>query len=213
MVGRHSSAVIDGLSVVLPRGIDAIWGAILKLDEAGPWAVVDVIAVSHQGKKETYGYVKALVANGHAAETGERASRIHMGPATVPRYRLRRRNRTMPRFDRRGRPAKLTGQQQMWNAMRSMSGGYDYRELALAASTDETAIAPRAAQHYLKHLLAAGYLNIVRPAKPGIAALLALKPGMRARPLAPQVMRTKFVWDPNIKSVMGKGEQAQEVRL
>lgn len=213
-MARHSPAVLAELNVVLPRGLDATWGAILALDAQGPWAVMDVATACHQtqAKKEIYGYVRALVANGHASETGERASRIHMGPATVPLYRLKRRLVKPPRFDGDGKPAKLTGQQQMWNAMRSISGGYDYRELAHAASTDETVIHPKAAQKYLNHLLKAGYLTVVRPAKPGVPAILQLKSSMKARPLAPMVMRTKFVWDPNVQRVVGSPPAAEEVR-
>lgn len=212
-MGRHSAAVIGELSVVLPRGIDAIWSTILALDEQGPWATMDVAGASHQGKKETYAYVLALIANGHIEQAGERASRIHMGPATVPLYRLRRRLMNAPRFGRDGKPAKISGQQQVWNAMRTISGGFDYRELALAASTDETLIAPSAAKTYLKHLLAAGYLNVVRPAKGNVPAVLALKQSVKNRPLAPQIMRTKYVWDPNIRSVVGNSEMSEEVRL
>ncbi|MEW6124151.1 MAG: hypothetical protein AB1698_16170 [Pseudomonadota bacterium] len=212
-MARHSSAIIGDLRVVLPRGIEATWAAILQLDDIGPWAVVDVVGQSHQGKKETYAYVRALVANGRAQQVGTRAGGCsHLNTADVPLYRLTRRLAEAPRYGKDGKPARATGQQQLWNAMRALPGGYDYRELALAASTDETVISPDTAKAYLKRLLAAGYLVVVRPGRPRHAAIVALKAGMKTRPLAPQIMRTKFIWDPNVRAVVGMGETAEEVR-
>lgn len=211
-MAAHSSALIGTLNVVLPRGIPAIWSTIRKLDAKGPWAAMDVADASHAALTDIKAYTHALVANGYAEESGARPSRNKSQPGSVKLFRLKRQPANPPRFDGAGRPARPSGQQQMWNAMRAMSGGYDYRELALAASTDEVVVSPVAAHAYLQRLMAAGYLAVVKPAKPGTPAIVRLKPGKNTGPLAPQVMRTKFVWDANLNQVVGTGEPAEEVR-
>ena len=94
------------------------------------------------------------------------------------------------------------GNEQMWRSMK-MLGRFTYRDLAVHASTDEVRVSPTAAKDYIKHLAHAGYLAAVSPAQaPARPAVYRLC--RNSGPLAPMIQRTKWVWDPNLRRVMGE---------
>lgn len=99
-------------------------------------------------------------------------------------------------------PRPGLGNEQMWRAMK-MLGTFDYRDLAIAASTDEIAVRPATAKAYLKHLLRAGYLAVAAPAAPPRRAAV-YRLVRNTGPLAPMIQRTDWVWDPNLAQVMGQ---------
>ncbi|WP_127088356.1 hypothetical protein [Aquabacter cavernae] len=203
--------MLANLQVELPRTLEAAWAAALKLDAAGPWAVTDVASASEADHSSLLRYTAALVSNGYAEVVGERPSRSPVVPGVVTLHRLLRRPPAAPRFGRDGRLLKTTGQQQMWNAMRALAS-FTALELAMSASTDEVAVSPAAAKDYVRRLITAGYLKVIRPARGGTPAQVRLLPSRNTGPSAPQIMRTKFVWDPNIKKVAGASSPAEEVR-
>ncbi|MEW6125072.1 MAG: hypothetical protein AB1698_20905 [Pseudomonadota bacterium] len=183
----------------------------MELDAAGPWAVADVAAASEADHSTLTRYVSALIGNGYAEVVGKRASRSPVVPGVVTLHRLLRRPSAAPRFGHDGRPVKPTGQQQMWNAMRALAS-FDFLELAMSASTDEVVVSPGAAKDYVQRLITAGYLKVIRPARGGTPAQVRLLPSQNTGPRAPQIMRTKFVWDPNTSKIASTGAPAEEVR-
>lgn len=93
----------------------------------------------------------------------------------------------------------------MWSAIRALKS-FSPRELALVASTEEAPVKEWTAKSYTGLLLAAGYLVVLSPATSRRQASYRLKPSKNTGPLAPRILRTKLVYDPNINQVMGEAE-------
>ena len=93
------------------------------------------------------------------------------------------------------------GAEQMWRSMKMLKT-FTYFELSIASSTDDVRVKPQTAKDYVKHLLAAGYLVVVTPATPKTKAVYRLV--RNTGPLAPMIQKTKWVWDPNKRAVMGQ---------
>lgn len=193
---------LEQIEVHVPRGPASWWPAILALDgpNANRWSSADVVARTGGDKELVRRYITRLCAAGVAQ------------PAEVQGwFRLLRRPAQSPILDASGAPAAPTGQQQMWNAIRSLKS-FNYVELAHAASTDTRQIGSGTAKTYTNALGRAGYLALLHKAKPGTPAVWRLKPSMNTGPHAPMIMRTKFVWDQNRAEVVGAAEKAAEVR-
>lgn len=185
------------IAVHVPRGPEAWWPAICKLDALGAaWTAAEVVRLTATDRRPVVDYVARLLAAGIVVRTE--------GPA----YRLCRRPVEAPRLERDGTVSPPTGQQQMWNAIRALRT-FTYVELAHAASTDTTLISPATAKSYVHRLGRAGYLAVVSGSKPGTPTTWRLKPTMNTGPLPPLVMKTKFVWDQNRAAVVGAGEPAE----
>jgi hypothetical protein len=196
-MGRHSPAA---LPLRIPVGWDAMWSGIRMFDSDGPWTVSAVASWSGAHIASVRDFVRRLVAGGIASALDGGMYRLKESPKETPRLR------------RDGSKAPPCKQQQMWVAMRALAR-FSTAELAMAASTDDAKVDEVAAQSYIVRLHAAGYLAVVTPAKRRIGgrAIWRLKPSMNTGPRAPQVMRTRFVWDPNREAVMGGPAAAEEV--
>lgn len=111
---------------------------------------------------------------------------------------------TLPHISNDGRivPSRTDA---MWVAMRALKV-FTPRELALAASTEEALIEEWTAKSYIVQLHAAGYFALVSKATSRRQASYRLKPSMDGGPLAPRILRTKLVYDPNRDQVMGEAE-------
>ena len=68
------------------------------------------------------------------------------------------------------------------------------------ASTDAVPVSARDAADYVKHLLHAGYLTILKASKPGTQAIYRLTNNTGPRP--PMVQRLKTVFDQNLGKIM-----------
>lgn len=157
-------------------------------------------------------YLRGLVRAGFVEVTDERLERGNSlfkqagKPMPTKHYRLLRDvGAEAPRVTRDGTLVTQGGATQaMWTTLR-ICGTTDFRLLAINASTPECPVAEEAARHYVKVLAAAGYLEVVRPAQAGAGGKTAqyrLKPNMNTGPKAPQVQRTKRIWDPNLAEVI-----------
>lgn len=101
-----------------------------------------------------------------------------------------------PRVGPDGRPVTQgLGREQLWRTIRMLRGDFDYRELAIAASTEEVPVGEIDARYYLRHLAAAGYLRMVKPDTRRRPARWRL--ARNTGPLAPKITRAKVIWDPN----------------
>lgn len=93
------------------------------------------------------------------------------------------------------------GREQLWRTIRIL-GEFDYRELAIQASTEVHQIAMKEAQTYCQYLHRAGYLVDIIAAVPGRPARYRLLPSRYSGPQAPQIQRIRQVWDPNLQQVV-----------
>lgn len=182
----------------LEAGQDHFWRVMRTLDTGGPWSVSDVLKHSRGASRDTLkDYVRRLVKGGYLviSETLPDGSRL---------YRIERRSSRAPSVGRDGSTGRQgTINRQLWTAIRSL-GAFSYRELIVAASTEEVPIRETTARDYLKRLCDAGYLRIVDASKPGIPRTYALKRSMNTGPDAPKVLRTKLIWDPNREEIIGE---------
>ena len=98
----------------------------------------------------------------------------------------------------------------LWRTMRILAE-FSPRDLAIHASTEEVPVAETEAKSYIYYLHKAGYLALVKAAKPGSH----VTPGLQARyrllssrysgPRPPMVQRVKQVYDPNTRKVVWSG--------
>lgn len=90
---------------------------------------------------------------------------------------------------------------QMWRTMRILKE-FNWRELALQASTEEQPVDPEDAKSYTKYLWRAGYLRLMEPGTGPIAARYRLMPSRYTGPKSPQVQRVHQVFDRNLNKVV-----------
>ncbi|MBB5046759.1 hypothetical protein HNR60_001507 [Rhodopseudomonas rhenobacensis] len=206
-----STLIAAKLTVPVSTGQDAIWQIIRDLDKKGPWSIPDIDGETNKAHFDTLvDYVHRLRAGGYVEIVGTLPKIGEMTPTNL--YRVKIKTSATPRLRRDGSKAPPSGQLQMWRAMRSLRQ-FDYRDLARVASTDELVIAEVTAKTYLHRLSDVGFLQLLKPATPGRAdpspAVWRLKPSMNSGPLAPKVMRTHFVFDPNRRIVVGDPSAAE----
>lgn len=123
-------------------------------------------------------------------------------------FRCLKRPTMLPHLSNAGEPVPSRNDA-MWAAMRALKS-FSPRELALVASTEEAPVKEWTAKSYTVLLNAAGYLVVTSAATPRKQATYRLKPSKNTGPLAPRILRTKLVYDPNLQQVMGEAE-AEEV--
>jgi len=195
--------VANALLVELPRDENAVWDAILEVeDDAHGFTFADIrerrpdlapIAINQ--------YVARLKNAGLLREVD-----IARDGASI--YKLARRPSEAPRLRMDGAPQYAqAARDQMWRAMK-MIDWWTPRDLAIAASTERCRIADRTARIYASHLFRAGYL--FWRARVGV---YRLKPFMNSGPIPPRVLKTTFVWDPNRGGIVGRGTGTDEVKL
>ncbi len=192
-MARKPAHIVAKIALTMPYGQQGCWAVIRQLRRFDRAAVTARV----EADPATVGdYLKRLERAGYLGRAGD-------GP-----YELLRDQPDAPRLRRDGTPAAEPGlgQEQMWRSMK-MLGEFTARELAAAASTDVARVTPATAASYIKHLHRAGYLACVAEARCGGGASRAqaryrLKPAMNTGPLAPQVQRTDWVWDPNTRKAL-----------
>lgn len=209
-MARSSALVVPKLAVPVSTGQEAIWQIIRDLDKKGPWSVADIDGETNRAHFDTLTeFVHRLRAGGYVAVVETRPTK---SGTPINLHRLLIKQSDAPRLRRNGSKAPPSGQLQMWRAMRSLRS-FDYRDLARVASTDDLTITEVTAKSYLHRLADAGFLQMLKPCKQGRVnsspAVWRLRPSMNSGPLAPQILRTRFVFDPNRKVVVGAGSLAE----
>lgn len=91
------------------------------------------------------------------------------------------------------------GRENMWSAMRILQT-LTPRELAVAASMPNCRVMESTAADYAKHLCKAGYLRKAN-------GRYRFIPSAYTGPKAPQIQRTKRVWDPNEQKVRWRSDE------
>lgn len=188
-MARQPAHIVAKIAVTMPYGQQGCW---LVIRELRRFVCAAVTARVTADPSTVAGYLTRL----------ERAGYLTRGDDGV--YELARDQPEAPRLKRDGTPAAETGlgQDQMWRSMK-MLGEFSPRDLATAASTDAARVTPATATSYVKHLHRAGYLLCVAEGAAARGqARYRLKPAMNTGPLAPQVQRTDWVWDPNTRKAL-----------
>ncbi|AQU83222.1 MULTISPECIES: hypothetical protein [unclassified Halomonas] len=142
-------------------------------------------------------YLRALIAGGFLVRSNPDAP-----PATTAIYLLKRDvGAEAPRVRRDGSLPPPPGREQLWRTLKII-GTCTGQELADAASTVITPISRAAADEYLTMLSRAKYVKTIREGKPGVPARFQLVPSCWTGPMAPQIRRTKQLYDPNTGEVV-----------
>jgi hypothetical protein len=202
---RRPVDYIARITVRRPYGQDGIWQVIRDLrrfDVAGIRARVEADGSTirdYVNRLEKGGFVRRV-------DGDKRAWDVAIDQPETPRLR------------KDGSPCAETGrgQDNMWRSMK-MLPRFDAAELARAASADPVTVDVVAAKNYIHHLFRAGYLTQVAPGQAGgrktaRLAVYALKPAMNSGPLAPQIQRTDWVWDPNTKRAISPDQGREGTR-
>lgn len=101
------------------------------------------------------------------------------------------------------------GREQLWRTMRII-GDFNYRELAVQASTEAHPVAPGEAKCYCAYLLKAGYLACTQKATVHGIARYRLLPSRYTGPQPPQIQRISQVWDPNLAKVVWSAQGGEQ---
>lgn len=197
-----------------------IWEAIRRLDATGqPWTEEQIWEAMPRDVRLSVDlgairdYRRCLV----AAEivqlvTEARDRRVHATYCLVADEGLE-----APRVRKDGsRVTQGLAQEQMWRALRMLTGDVNQRELAAHASTPSIPVAEAAAKDYLLVLNEAGYLIPTREAiggRRGAQARYRLKPTRNTGPRPPMVCRTKVVYDPNEDKIVWQPAVTEEDAL
>lgn len=143
-------------------------------------------------------YIQRLVRGGYA----EAAGYVKTPTARVMQYALIKDvGNEAPRLRKDGQRSRHgRNRENMWRSMR-MLNHFNYRELALTASTDGVKVTEADAKDYLKDLYRAGYLRAVKPGDKttGCAIYRLIK---NTGPKPPVVRKISHVYDPNLKQVV-----------
>lgn len=145
-------------------------------------------------------YLSALMRAGIVGIVAE------LGPGQPREYRLLRdMGVDAPRLKKDGTPLPPPGRSRMWQAM-PILGTFTARELALAASLPEAAVAESEAEYYCRWLEKGRYLRRVSGMDGGKGETPRYQsiPARRHGPKAPQILAIRRVFDPNT------GEMATE---
>jgi hypothetical protein len=108
-----------------------------------------------------------------------------------------------PRVTKEGAPVTMgRAREQLWRTMKMIRGDFTYRDLAVAASTEEFPVQEMDAADYLKHLKRAGYLHVTKPGNPAGLARYRFNSSKNTGPRPPMVQRLKTVYDPNLGRIV-----------
>ena len=207
-------ARLERAGALTPR--DRIWSAIRRFGRVGEgdaraFSVVEIMTLSGQRDDTALSYLRALEKAGYVSAGGE-------APLALRRRREFRCFRLVrdvgvdaPRVKADGSPAEENaGREQMWRAVRILRE-FDFRELSVAASTEEHPVAPDEAQSYMRFLKLGGYLAVARPARSGnqnpAPERLRFIRSRNTGPRAPLVTREKSVLDGNSGAVVYEARQ------
>ncbi len=201
---------VGQFSVVIPRGEAGAWMLARKLGKGRREFTAEAIVEQSRGAVDAgdlADYLARLMKGGFVEMTGVT---VLKGGAVTRAYRLLKVQPETPRLSRDGVP--LASPQRfacLWRAMK-MLGYFTTLDLASSASLPELPITEEQAARYATDLAHAGYLQMKERA--GQPPLYRLKQTMNTGPCAPEVLRARFVWDPNTCRVVGDAARIEEVR-
>lgn len=179
------------VTLTVPRSEDGYWTLIRYMNERGGFTADDLLrhVSDAEARAEIGHYLDACIRAGYVVP-GKARGLLKVG----------RPQAEAPRLTRQGRErAHTTRQSHIWRAMK-MLGYFTIRDLCVATATPGAEMPEAFAARYVEELAHAGYL-ISRPGPLGMT--YRMRPTMNTGPGAPQVLRARFVWDPNLCRVVG----------
>lgn len=189
---------------------ERIWAAILAQPAGKPFtrAAIQDRCRPMVGWTAVQDYTEVLELAGFLRRVaGGGSDRVSAMPKPLE-YELVRRPHEAPRLDKAGKPVTQgLGTLAMWRAMKVLKS-FDYRQIAHAASCPGLQVSEQSAKAYVLALARAGYLQTLRPSKPGTPAVHRL--ARNTGPHAPAITRRKCVFDRNT-GTFAELETAQEV--
>ena len=184
---------------------EALWAAMRRL---GRFTVRQVTDETRLGLDTARDYVRGLELAGYLARVGTVATGSGTVGARAVVYELVRDvGVEAPRVRKDGTEVTQgRGREQMWRAMKVL-GEFSARDLAVHASTEAHPVSLKEAKHYIRYLVKAGYLAVVRTT--GLAWRYRLVHSKNTGPRAPMIQRVRQVFDPNLGRVVWRsGEEA-----
>lgn len=184
------------LSTSVPRGEQGFWSIILDLDTAGTWTVRQVHERTNVSSRQVAAFVRKLRLGGFA-EVVDEVTKLPNGgklpPARV--YRLTKRPVMVPRLRDDGSILPEREHDQLWRAMK-MAKHWTVNDLSDLCP----GIATNNIYRYCRRLAIAGILR-----RSGSAAEKDVRYRLvrNLGHLAPRVLATDFVFDPNTRTVVG----------
>ncbi len=182
---------------------DAIWHAIRELRN---FTSADLICHINRRLKvndsTVESYLQRLRKGGYLSADKKRFK----GSCAISHYTLEKDTGVeTPCLRKDGSPSlQGRGREQLWRSMKILKA-FDWDDLCLAASTEAVKISKLTAKEYVQSLHRAGYLSLIKEAKPGTRARYRFLPSRNTGPRPPQVQRVKRVYDPNLDKVMWQG--------
>lgn len=195
-------ARLERAGALTPR--DRIWAAIRDFGVGNVFSVAEIMLLSGQRADTVLPYVNGLVKAAYVDKNSPR-------PTKRPRREfqwfslVRDIGIEAPRVDANGKPVTQgRGRDQMWNAVRATKGEFGAHDLALAASTDEHAVAYQEAKTYARALEHAGYLQVTTPSTGGQGKERKYRfiKSRNTGPRAPMITKQKQVMDGNTGAIV-----------
>lgn len=199
------------LSQVRLRGHDHYWEVIRRLGKDGAaFTVKDVVGESNAHHATVDDFIKRLVRAEFLRQEGTRGE----GRFAQKLFVLVHASRETPSLRRDGTPGQYgRARQQMWNVIRGPHGRspLSAADLVMLAATEDTPIALGSAKEYLQRLEKAGYLQVVQKAAQHRLTRYRMRPAMNTGPMAPKLLRTRIVYDPNTRALAGTAVAEEDV--
>lgn len=178
-----------------PAGRAGIWSAIRHLRRFTPREIAETTEIP---LKTVQGYVEALLAGDFIGPVG--------GPAPSKAGEmfelLKDSGIETPRLDKHGKlVTQGAAREQMWRTIKMIRGDFSPRELAAAASLENSPVSETDAKSYLLNLHKAGYVTQALQRRPAQARYRFI-PAMNTGPRPPMVQRMKTIFDPNLNRVV-----------
>lgn len=204
--GRKPSTLVAAAGRGQSTGYHAIWEAIRIQREFTAKSLWLVVEKRRGGNIYTIrSYIQRLVLGGFVEQT---ATTNQRGATSVKHFRLIKDcGVDAPRLTDAGTPSRAGRSiEQMWRSM-GILGDFNYRDLAIAASTSDVSVNEEHAKHYVAALARAGYLVKTQTGKHSVSlARWRLIRSRNTGPRAPVVQKLEAVYDANLNQIVWQQE-------
>lgn len=190
------------IDIYPPRGRDGLWAMLLNLDAKGPWSNGDAMRATNLNRGTLHEFLGRLRKAGFIEQVADRPHR-RGGPA-IALYRLTRRPIETPRVSREGKILPELLHDRLWRTIKMLKA-FALDDLVAAATDADRHVNRNSAAGYVNELARVGIL-----AKSGPLHVRRFRLIRNVGALAPKLLTTKIVFDPNSRTVIGEAE-AREV--